>query len=87
MHIEITRPEVEALIERRLRTGAFANPEDVIFDALRSSEPATKSAAKSAAGGALTGRNLVEVCAMVQGLADDLDLSRNQSGARPVDLG
>ena len=83
MHIEITRPEVEALIERRLRTGAFANPEDVIFEALRSSEPATKPAA----GGALTGRNLVEVCAMVQGLADDLDLSRNQSGARPVDLG
>ena len=83
MHIEITRPEVEALIERRLRTGAFANPEDVIFDALCSSEPATKTAA----GGGLTGRNLVEVCAMVQGLADDLDISRSQSGARPVDLG
>ena len=83
MHIEITRPEVEALIESRLRTGAFANPEDVIFDALRSPEPT----AKSTAAGALTGRNLVEVCAMVQGLADDLDVSRNQSGARPVDLG
>ena len=31
-------------------------------------------------------RNLVEVCAMVRGLADDLDISRNPSGGRPVDL-
>lgn len=80
MRIEITRPEVEALIESRLRTGAFANPEEVIFDALRSSEPN----AKSADAGAVTGRNLVEVCAMVQGLADDLDVSRHYSGARPA---
>ena len=31
-------------------------------------------------------RNLVEVCAMVRGLADDLDISRNPSAGRPVDL-
>jgi hypothetical protein len=32
------------------------------------------------------GRSLVEVCAMVRGLTDDLDFSRNPSTGRPVDL-
>jgi hypothetical protein len=31
-------------------------------------------------------KNLVEVCAMVRGLADDVDFSRNPSTGRPVDL-
>jgi Arc/MetJ-type ribon-helix-helix transcriptional regulator len=39
MTIQITRPEVEMLINRRLETGAFSNAEDVILDALKSSEP------------------------------------------------
>jgi Arc/MetJ-type ribon-helix-helix transcriptional regulator len=38
MIIHITRPEVEALIRRRLETGAFKDAEDVILQALRSSE-------------------------------------------------
>ena len=32
------------------------------------------------------GKSLVEVCAMVRGLTDDLDSSRNPSTGRPVDL-
>ena len=36
--IQITRPEVEALIKRRLKTGAFKDAEDVILQALRPSE-------------------------------------------------
>jgi hypothetical protein len=36
MTIEISRPEVEALILQRMRTGAFASPEEVILHALRS---------------------------------------------------
>jgi len=36
--IQITRPEVEALIKRRLETGAFKDAEDVILQALRFSE-------------------------------------------------
>ncbi len=32
------------------------------------------------------GRSLVEVCAKVRGLTDDLDFSRNPSTGRPVDL-
>ena len=35
MNIEITRPEVEALIQKSLRAGGFSDPEDVIFQALR----------------------------------------------------
>jgi len=36
--IQITRPEVEALIDQRLKSGAFKDAEDVILQALRSSE-------------------------------------------------
>ncbi len=34
MTIEITRPEIEALIQQRLRSGAFESVEDVLIDAL-----------------------------------------------------
>jgi hypothetical protein len=37
MTIQITRPEVEALIKERLRSGQFTDAEDVILQALRSS--------------------------------------------------
>jgi hypothetical protein len=37
MNIEITHPEVEAIINRRLQSGAFRNAEDVILQALQSS--------------------------------------------------
>lgn len=42
MTIEITRPEIESLINERLQSGAFLNAEDVILRALQSSsaEPA-----------------------------------------------
>jgi Arc/MetJ-type ribon-helix-helix transcriptional regulator len=39
MRIEITSPEIEALIEQRLKTGAFTNEQDVILHALRATEP------------------------------------------------
>jgi hypothetical protein len=38
MTIQITRPEIEVLINQRLRSGAFTDAEDVIFQALKSSE-------------------------------------------------
>jgi len=34
MTIEIRRPEIEALIQERLRSGVFESVEDVLFDAL-----------------------------------------------------
>lgn len=39
MTIQITKPEVEALIKQRLESGAFENAEDVILQALQSSAP------------------------------------------------
>lgn len=45
MTIEITRPEVEALILQRIQSGAFSSPEDVILHALRSSDPAAPTGA------------------------------------------
>jgi hypothetical protein len=47
--IQITKPEVEALINRRLKTGAFKDAEDVILQALRSSE-AEKAAPRKRGG-------------------------------------
>lgn len=38
MTIEINKPEVEALILERLKNGGFADPQDVILHALRTSE-------------------------------------------------
>jgi Arc/MetJ-type ribon-helix-helix transcriptional regulator len=42
--IQITKPELEALIKRRLETGAFKDAEDVILQALRSSESGERGA-------------------------------------------
>jgi hypothetical protein len=44
MTIEITKPEVEALINQRLRSGGFSDAEDVILQALKSSSPAQPEA-------------------------------------------
>ena len=42
MTIEINRPEIEALIQQRLDTGAFHDVEDVLLHALKSAPiPAT----------------------------------------------
>ena len=42
MTIEITKPEIEALILRRLQSGGFNSPEDLILHALRGSENRTE---------------------------------------------
>ena len=39
MTIQITKPEVEALIQQRIQSGAFASAEDVILHALCSLNP------------------------------------------------
>jgi Arc/MetJ-type ribon-helix-helix transcriptional regulator len=41
--IQITRPEVEKLINQRLQTGSFRDAEDVILQALKSFETETQS--------------------------------------------
>jgi hypothetical protein len=77
--IQITRPEVEALIHQRLQSGTFKDAEDVIFQALRSSAPEPTTPGPS-------GKSLVDVFEPVRGLADDVDFSRNPSTGRAVDL-
>jgi Arc/MetJ-type ribon-helix-helix transcriptional regulator len=38
MTIQITRPEIEDLLERRLQSGRFKDAEDVILQALKATE-------------------------------------------------
>ena len=45
MTIQITSPDVEALIQQRMQTGAFKSPEDLIRSALRSSGPDNRTGA------------------------------------------
>lgn len=42
MTIEIHRPELEALIRERMKTGAFQSVEDVLIQALEASSPPVK---------------------------------------------
>jgi hypothetical protein len=44
MTIEIHRPELEALILERMKSGAFQNVEDVLIEALKSAPPPTERA-------------------------------------------
>jgi hypothetical protein len=45
MTIEITSPDVEALIQQHMQAGAFKTPEDLIRVVLRSSVPETRTGA------------------------------------------
>ena len=78
MTIQITEPEVEALINERLQSGAFRNAEDVILEALRSSPPTRPLPEAPPA------KNIVELFEPLRGL--NLDFGRNPSTGRPVDL-
>jgi Arc/MetJ-type ribon-helix-helix transcriptional regulator len=79
MTITITDPKLEAAIQQRLATGAFADAEDVVRRAIASS-PETDTPLESPY------RTLREVFEAARGLGDDVDFSRNPSFARPVDL-
>ena len=75
--IQITNPEVEALIQQRLESGGFENAEEVILQALRSSVP--ESPPQQAAP-----KSLIEVFKSIRGLADDIEFPRNPSTGRPT---
>lgn len=77
MSVIIHEPEIEALIEERMATGAFSSVEAVLLHALKAAPVAVPPNYGPS-------RSLIEVCAMVQGLTDDLDLSRDPSPGRPV---
>lgn len=72
MTIEITRPEIEALIQQRLQSGAFQNVEDVILEALRSSQTSKKG--------------LVEFFRESPLVGLELEFERDKDSGRDVDL-
>jgi hypothetical protein len=84
MTIQITKPELEALIKQRLQTGGFEDAEDVILQALQASSAQTVTTEQR--GGAGPERSLREVFESAKGLADDIDFSRNRSTGRPLEL-
>lgn len=76
MNIQITKPEVEALINQRLQTGAFKDAEDVVLQALQSSPPTVSTMSQSDAPPA---KDIVELFAPLRGL--NLNFGRNPSTA------
>ena len=61
MTIEIHRPELEALIRERMKSGAFQNVEDVLMQALKAAPvPDEKGAGASDEKASATGAELVE---------------------------
>jgi hypothetical protein len=63
--IQITTPEVEALINQRLQTGGFKDAEDVVFQALQSSPPTAAPAPQTDAPPA---KDIAEFFAPLRGL-------------------
>ena len=78
MTIQITKPEVEEMINQRLQSGAFKDAEDVILQALQSSSPTVPLPSVAPT------KDIVELFAPLRGLK--LDFGRNPSTGRPVDL-
>ncbi len=81
MTIEIHQPELEALIRDRMASGHFASVEDALRQALETApSPAPIWPADEPHG------SLVEICARVRGLTEDVDFSRDRSTGRPLEL-
>ncbi len=78
MTIQITKPEVEAIINQRLQSGVFKDAEHVILQALQSAPPLAPEIRAA--------RHLQEVFEAARGLGEGANFSRNPSTGRPVDL-
>ncbi len=82
MTIQITKPEIEALINQRLETGGFKDAEDVVWHALQSSPPeakATRSDAQEAT-------NMFELFAPLRGSNIDFEADRKKDTGRDISL-
>jgi hypothetical protein len=79
------KPEVQAELARQ----AAANGRELEAHALKLLEEAVHVLAGPTGGGPRerkASQNLVEVCAMVKGMTDDVDFSRDSSTDRLIDL-
>ncbi len=80
MTIQISQPELKALIQERLETGAFQNVEEVLLQALRASALEGKAALPSNA------KNLVELFAASPFAGLDMDFERDSDTGREIKL-
>ncbi len=85
MTIEIQKPELEALIRLRMRTGAFSSPEELIWQALQSSPNGLRSNTADTPLD-VEQKSLAQLFAEspFQGL--DLDFEREQDFGRNIEL-
>ncbi len=86
MSIEIHQPEIEALIQQRMASGAFHNVEEVLIYALKSAPPTDKPAHKQTA----PNETLEEMFTKIRGLLTDEEVDtlfkRDRSPGRLVDV-
>ena len=83
MNIQITKPEVEAIINQRLKTGAFKDAEDVVLQALQSSPPNVTNTPPPDAPEA---KNMFELFAPLRGLNIDFEADRKKDTGRDINL-
>lgn len=87
MTIEIHNPEVEQIVNDAVLSGRYGSIEAVLSEAVlswRNRQAATPESFPSRSPGKKG--SLLDACAMVRGLTDDADFSRDPSLGRPVDL-
>lgn len=77
MTIEIRQPELEALIQQRMDTGAFSDVEDVLLQALKASAPRLKAKPK---------QNFAEFLMASPLRGSGLILERTKDYPRPVEF-
>jgi hypothetical protein len=81
MTIQINKPEVEALINQRLQTGAFKDAEDVVWQALQSSP---LQAAATAPKSTEPAKNMADLFAPLRGLNIDFESDRSKGTGRDI---
>ena len=82
MTIEISKPELEALIRERMESGAFQNVEDVLLHALKPSPPGQPSMGQPRK----TKKNFAQFLLESPMPGSGLKLSRRKDYPRPLDL-
>jgi hypothetical protein len=80
MTIEIHKPELEALIQERMKSGGFQNVEDVLLEALQSSPVAKKKAPRKPK------KNLAQFLLESPLRGSGLKLERQKDYPRSLDL-
>jgi hypothetical protein len=81
MTIQITNPEVDALINQRLLAGGFKDAEDVVWQALQSSPSAATSSTNTEPA-----IDMVELFAPLRGLNIDFERDRGKDTGQDIDL-